>query len=38
VRVSVPKHLDEGAASALRRYAEEEKRSGIDPRANWAGN
>ncbi|AGP29928.1 molecular chaperone DnaJ [Corynebacterium terpenotabidum] len=38
VRVSVPKNLDEGAASALRRYAEEEKRSGFDPRANWAGN
>lgn len=38
VRVSVPNHLDEGAASALRRYAEEEKRSGFDPRANWSGN
>lgn len=38
VRVSVPKHLDEGAASVLRHYAEEEKRSGFDPRANWAGN
>ena len=38
VRVTVPRHLDEGAASALRRYAEEEKRSGFDPRANWAGN
>ncbi|WP_414120343.1 molecular chaperone DnaJ [Corynebacterium nuruki] len=38
VRVTVPKHLDEGAASALRHYAEEEKRSGFDPRADWAGN
>lgn len=38
VKVSVPKNLDEGAASVLRRYAEEEKRSGFDPRADWAGN
>ncbi|MDN8579199.1 molecular chaperone DnaJ [Corynebacterium bovis] len=37
VKVSVPKDLDEGAMSALRRYAEEEKRSGFDPRANWDG-
>ena len=37
VKVEVPSKLDEGAMSALRSYAEEEKRSGFDPRANWAG-
>lgn len=38
VKVEVPKNLDEGAMSALRRYAEEEKRSGFDPRENWDGS
>lgn len=38
VKVAVPKKLDEGAASALRHYAEEEKRAGFDPRADWSGN
>lgn len=38
VRVAVPKNLDEGAASALRHYAEEEKRTGFDPRSGWSGN
>ncbi|MDN5581889.1 MAG: molecular chaperone DnaJ [Corynebacterium sp.] len=38
VKVAVPKNLDEGAASALRHYAEEEKRTGFDPRAGWSGN
>ncbi|MBC2681390.1 molecular chaperone DnaJ [Corynebacterium anserum] len=37
VKVEVPKNLDEGAMSALRKYSEEEKRSGFDPRANWEG-
>ena len=37
VKVEIPSKLDEGAMSALRSYAEEEKRSGFDPRANWAG-
>ncbi len=37
VKVEVPRDLDEGAMSALRQYAEEEKRSGFDPRANWEG-
>lgn len=37
VKVEIPKNLDEGAMSALRTYAEEEKRSGFDPRAHWAG-
>lgn len=37
VKVEVPKDLDEGAMSALRKYSEEEKRSGFDPRANWEG-
>lgn len=40
VKVAVPKErdLDEGAISALRRYAEEEKRAGFDPRRDWEGN
>jgi molecular chaperone DnaJ len=38
VKVAVPKNLDEGAASALRHYAEEEKRTGFDPRVGWSGN
>lgn len=38
VKVEVPKNLDEGAMSALRRYAEEEKRSGFDPREHWDGS
>lgn len=38
VKVEVPKNLDEGAMSALRTFAEEEKRSGFDPRADWDGN
>ncbi|HIW95890.1 MAG TPA: molecular chaperone DnaJ [Candidatus Corynebacterium gallistercoris] len=38
VEVAVPKDLDEGAMSALRKFAEEEKRSGFDPRAGWEGN
>ena len=37
VKVEVPKDLDEGAMSSLRKYSEEEKRSGFDPRANWEG-
>lgn len=37
VKVEVPKNLDEGAMSALRKYSEEEKRSGFDPRADWEG-
>ena len=37
VKVAVPPKLDEGAASALRSYAVEEKRLGFDPRANWPG-
>lgn len=37
VKVEVPKNLDEGAMSALRKYAEEEKRSGFDPRSGWNG-
>ena len=38
VKVAVPKNLDEGAKSSLRKYAEEEKRSGFDPREGWEGN
>lgn len=38
VKVAVPKNLDEGAMSALRKYSEEEKRSGFDPREGWEGN
>lgn len=38
VKINVPKNLDEGAKSALRKYSEEEKRSGFDPREGWAGN
>ncbi|KAB3519934.1 molecular chaperone DnaJ [Corynebacterium sp. zg254] len=38
VHVTVPKDLDEGAMSALRKYSEEEKRSGFDPREGWEGN
>lgn len=38
VKVEVPRNLDEGAMSSLRRYAEEEQRSGFDPRATWPGN
>ncbi|WP_462399383.1 molecular chaperone DnaJ [Corynebacterium falsenii] len=38
VKVAVPKNLDEGAMSALRKFAEEEKRSGFDPREGWEGN
>lgn len=37
VKVEVPRNLDEGAMSTLRKYSEEEKRSGFDPRAHWAG-
>ena len=37
VKVEVPTDLDEGAMSALRKYSEEEKRSGFDPRENWEG-
>lgn len=38
VKLAVPTDLDDGALSALRKYAEEEKRAGFDPRANWEGN
>lgn len=38
VQVTVPPKLDDAAAEALRAYAEAEKKSGFDPRANWAGN
>lgn len=38
VKVAVPRNLDEGAMSALRKYSEEEKRSGFDPREGWEGN
>ncbi|RAV31749.1 molecular chaperone DnaJ [Corynebacterium heidelbergense] len=38
VKVEVPKNLDEAAMSTLRKYAEEEKRAGFDPRAGWEGN
>jgi len=38
VQVTVPPTLDDEAAEALRAYAEAEKKSGFDPRANWAGN
>ncbi|AWB84728.1 molecular chaperone DnaJ [Corynebacterium liangguodongii] len=37
VEVQVPAHLDAGAASALRAYAQAEKDSGFNPRAGWAG-
>ena len=37
VKVEVPKDLYEGAMSALRKYSEEEKRSGFDPREHWEG-
>ena len=38
VQVTVPPTLSDEAAEALRTYAEAEKKSGFDPRANWAGN
>ncbi len=38
VQVTVPKHLDAAAASALRTYAQAEKDSGFNPRADWSGN
>ncbi|WKD62063.1 Chaperone protein DnaJ [Corynebacterium ciconiae DSM 44920] len=38
VEVVVPDHLDAGATSALRSYAQAEKDSGFDPRKGWAGN
>lgn len=37
VDVTVPTHLDDNAKSALRSYAQAEKDSGFDPRANWEG-
>ncbi|QGU08420.1 Chaperone protein DnaJ [Corynebacterium occultum] len=37
VQVKVPKNLDAAATSALRTYAQAEKGSGFDPRADWAG-
>jgi molecular chaperone DnaJ len=37
VKVAVPKHMDQQAAEALRRYVEAEKASGYDPRSGWAG-
>ncbi len=38
VQVTVPKNLDESASELLRSYAEAEKASGFDPRADWAGS
>ncbi|APT85558.1 molecular chaperone DnaJ [Corynebacterium aquilae] len=38
VEVKVPTNLDAAATSALRTYAQAEKDSGFDPRADWAGN
>ncbi|MEZ2122643.1 molecular chaperone DnaJ [Corynebacterium sp. CCM 9203] len=38
VRVTVPKNLGPAATSALRAYAQAEKESGFDPRADWAGS
>ena len=37
VEVSVPTHLDAAATSALRTYAQAERESGFDPRADWEG-
>lgn len=37
VQVKVPKDLNAAATSALRTYAQAEKDSGFDPRADWAG-
>ena len=37
VQVVVPSSLDAAATSALRAYAQAEKDSGFDPRADWAG-
>lgn len=37
VEVKVPKNLDAAATSALRTYAQAERDSGFDPRADWAG-
>lgn len=37
VQVKVPKNLDAAATSALRTYAQAERDSGFDPRADWAG-
>lgn len=38
IDVRVPQHLDAAATSALRSYAQAEKDSGFDPRADWKGN
>ncbi|WP_425277968.1 molecular chaperone DnaJ [Corynebacterium halotolerans] len=38
VQVTVPKHLDAAAASALRTYVQAERDSGFNPRADWPGN
>ena len=35
VQVQVPEKLDPAAASALRSYAQAERDSGFNPRANW---
>ena len=37
VPVTVPSQLDAAASSALRTYAQAEKDSGFNPRADWAG-
>lgn len=37
VQVTVPSKLDAAASSALRTYAQAEKDSGFNPRADWAG-
>ncbi|APT89617.1 molecular chaperone DnaJ [Corynebacterium frankenforstense DSM 45800] len=37
VEVNVPTHLDAAATSALRTYAQAERESGFDPRADWEG-
>lgn len=38
VQVKVPSTLDAAATSALRTYAQAERDSGFNPRADWAGN
>ena len=36
--VCVPSVLDDAAVEAMERYAEAEKASGFDPRADWGGD
>ena len=38
VKVAVPSVLDDAAVEAMERYAEAEKASGFDPRADWGGD